>query len=184
MVSDDLRVVALQEANTAVGGLFGQLAFRTGVSLEDGLLQAEQAVRHVYQAYLAMLAGTTQMAVTIGDPRPQSTTVPPNEGELVATITDTQEFDVTVATADGRGFATADTLDYTVSDEAVVTVIGATDEDSHTATVRAGTPGTALVTITDNAVDPPLTAAVAVTVTAGPTVAISVTEGEPREQTP
>jgi len=184
MLSDELRAVALQEARAAAGMLFGQIAFRRGIDLEDGLEQALDAVDQVYQGFLAMLAGTSRMSVELGTPREQNTTHPDSERGLMATITDTQEFDVTITTADGRGFATADALTYEVDDEAVVSVVGATDEDSHTATVRAGAPGSALVTITDSAVTPPLTAAVAVTVTAGPTVAVNITEGEPREQAP
>jgi hypothetical protein len=101
----------------------------------------------------------------------------------MAQLHDNEQVDVTISAVDAKGFETADAITYEVV-EGDVTVVGATDEDSHTATIVAGTPGPYRVTATDaTAIDPvtnlPLAADISGVVSPAGAVSISVTEGTP-----
>ena len=100
---------------------------------------------------------------------------------------DNEQVDVTVRPVDAKGFESADALEYVVADETIATVVGATDEDSHTATIVAGVPGSTTVTITDpTAVDPatgnPLFVTIAVDTLPAGASALDVEVGTPVPQ--
>lgn len=93
-------------------------------------------------------------------------------------IHDNEQFDVTVAGEDSKGQATADTFTATSSDLTVVTVSDP-DVDGKTFTLTAGSPGSAVVTLsgpagTDGSV---ISVTEAVDVIVGSLATIAITEG-------
>lgn len=149
------------------------------------IAQVALLIVRVAYAYDAFLQGSVSMSVTVGDAYDQPTanaTTNPVSGGTAMQLKDNQQVDITVATADAKGYQTADLIDYSGFDATIVTVIGADDDDSHTATVVAGAVGTTTITITDNAVTPALSTDFLVEVIAGDTTAVNVTSGDPVDQ--
>jgi hypothetical protein len=86
-------------------------------------------------------------------------------------IHDTEQFTLTLEAQDSKGFAVADTLTWTVDNPAVVSL--QVSSDTMSATIVAGAPGSAVVTITDGT----LTATEAVDVVPGAVAKLVLTEG-------
>lgn len=84
---------------------------------------------------------------------------------------DTEQFTLTLEAQDSKGFAVADTLTWTVDDPNVVSL--QVSSDTMSATILAGAPGSAVVTITDGT----LTATEAVDVVPGAVAKLVLTEG-------
>lgn len=97
-------------------------------------------------------------------------------------IHDNEQFTLTVSEQDSKGQSVSDQLTWTSSDETVATVQVAADTMS--ATVVAGNPGSAVITVTDSASN--LSATEAVDVVAGTAATISMAEGtaEPQPSAP
>lgn len=75
---------------------------------------------------------------------------------------------------------TADAIEWAVDDGAVLTL--EVSEDGKSVTVLAGSPGSAVITVTDNSLDPAISATEAVDVVTGGTTMIQLTEGPVEEQ--
>jgi len=163
------------------------MALQPGEDRDATYARLEHAVLTTAETFLAWLHGPNRLLIEFGDIVNQDTLLPTgntNAGGNMAQLHDNEQVDITVSAVDGKGFASADTITYEVDDETVVTVVGGTDEDTQTATLVAGVPGSAVVTITDSgAVDSttglPLSATLAVDVIAAGAVAINVAVGTP-----
>lgn len=171
------RETALTAAVTMHAAINGDLTLRRGIDRQDTITDAENEIRSTADLFAAWLIGTTRISFTRGPVTDQTTGQPTgttNEGVPVQ-IHDNEKFDLTVATKDAKGFDTADQIDWAVDDDTVVTLN--VSPDGRTCTVVAGNPGSAVITVTDNAVDPALSATEAVDVVTGGTATITFTEG-------
>lgn len=180
MITDEMRSDAMASAVNLHQQRFSKVA------KYGGLDAARDEVLETYEVILARLGGTTSMTLTWGLPRDQDTGQvypwPKPPGDDMTQIPAGWEVDLTVDTKDKRGFKTSDLIEYVLDPaDGVATVEGATDEDSHTVTVKGAAPGSAVLTITDNAVTPPLMVTHAIDVVPGGTATVEVTAGEPRE---
>jgi hypothetical protein len=161
----------------------GGLRLCEGVSREQTITDAEQAVRETAETFAAWLNGTvrllvTRSAVTKQTPgSPAGTTL--NEENAVQ-IHDDEQFTLSVHTTDAKGFETADQIDWAVDNTDAVTL--QVSDDGRSCTVVAGQPGSAVITVTDSATDPVLSATEAVDVVAGGTATITLTEGDVSKQ--
>lgn len=100
------------------------------------------------------------------------------EGAVMAALTDTQKFAVTVQASDSKGFPVADSFTFTEdSNGAVITVTAG--EDGKSAIVSAVAPGSAVLTATDA---DGITGTLAVDVTTGGVASIVMTATDPTEQ--
>jgi hypothetical protein len=91
-------------------------------------------------------------------------------------IHDDEQFTLSVTETDAKGFPVVEDLTWTVDNTDVVTLTVADDKQS--ATVVAGNPGSAVVTLTDGT----LTVTEAVDVVAGDGALITLSEGVPEKQ--
>jgi hypothetical protein len=184
---DATRAEALDDAIRFHNDIRGDMRIERGENRDDTYARLTVAVLDTADTFLAWLRGPTRLLIEFGDIVQQDTLLPTgntNAGGNMAQLHDNEQVDITVSAVDGKGFASADTITYAVDDETVVTVVGGTDEDTQTATLVAGNPGSAVVTITDSAaVDSttglPLSATLAVDVIAAGAVAINVAVGTP-----
>jgi hypothetical protein len=178
-----LRQAALDASLRLHAQIEGEFALRPGVDRNETTLDAEFDVRSTAETFYAWLNGTTHLSLERGpvtkqtSGSPASTTL--NEENAVQ-IHDDEQFTLTVHTTDSKGFETADQIDWAVDDETVATL--QVSADGRTCTVLAGTPGSAVITVTDSATDPVLSATEAVDVVAGGTATISLTEGDVSKQ--
>lgn len=187
---DQLRVDALLAALDFHENVDGDFALTPGESRADTYARLRTAVLETADDFLCWLRGPNRLLITFGQVIHQNTLLPTgnhNAGGTVAQLHDNEQVDITVVAVDAKGFESADALTYAVGDETICTVVGATDEDSHTATIVAGNPGSTTVTVTDpTAVDPatsqPIFATIAVDVLPAGAVTITVTEGTPVPQ--
>jgi hypothetical protein len=184
---DATRAEALDDAIQFHHHIEDDMRIGRGESRFDTYIRLTEAVLTTADRFLTWLRGPNRLLIEFGDIVNQDTLLPTgntNAGGNMAQLHDNEQVDITVSAVDGKGFASADTITYAVDDETVVTVVGGTDEDTQTATLVAGVPGSAVVTITDaGAVDSttglPLSATLAVDVIAAGAVAINVAVGTP-----
>jgi hypothetical protein len=158
----------------------GGLHVRPGVDREQTVALAEHAIRASAEVFAAWLAGTVRLALTRGEVTHQETGEPtgtPNEGDPMQ-LHDDEQFTLSVDTRDARGFETADQIGWTV-DNADVTRLDIA-EDGRSVTVVALQPGSAVITVTDDAAG--LSATEAVDVVPGGTATIALVEGEVTRQ--
>jgi hypothetical protein len=143
---------------------------------------AEDAVRATAETFTAWLLGTTRIRLTRSPITSQTTGQPAGQAPEGATVQihDDETFTLTVNTRDARGFETADTIDWAVDNGDVLSL--QISDDSRSCRVVAGTPGSAVVTVTDTAIDPQLSATEAVDVVPGGTATITLTEGPVEKQ--
>jgi len=105
-----------------------------------------------------------------------------NGGTHMATLTDTQQVSLSVAEADAAGQpVTSDTLVWTVDNPAVITLT--VSADTYSAEAVAGTPGDAVITVTDSS-NTALTGTAALTVVSGAATTLLITEGDPVDVPP
>lgn len=165
---DDARALALTKALDFHADIDGDMRLQVGEDRDATYRRLEQAVLATAETWLAWLRGPTHLIVSFGPIVNQETKLPTGSthtGGTTMQLHDNEQVDVTVRPVDAKGFESADALEFTVSDDTVVSVVGATDEDSHTATLVAGNPGSAVVTITDpTAIDPATSAPIFVTI--------------------
>lgn len=177
-----LRQTALGAALKLHASILGDLMLQPGVAREQTITQAENEIRDTGEIFFAWLNGTTRITLTRGPVTNQAGAVTDtniNEENPVQ-IHDDEKFDLTVHTTDAKGFETADAIDWAVDDTSVVTLT--VSADGRSCTVVAGSPGSAVITVTDNATTPPLSATEAVDVVPGGTATISLTEGPVSKQ--
>lgn len=178
-----LRIEALGASLELHAQIEGEFALRRGVARNETTLDAEFDIRSTAETLYAWLNGTTRMVVTYGAVQKQT-------GVFAGPITFTEEntvqlhddekFTLSVRTVDAKGFDTADAITWDVDDTAVVTLN--VSEDGRSCEVLAGQPGSAVITVTDAATDPVLSATEAVDVVPGGTATITLTEGDVSKQ--
>jgi hypothetical protein len=173
-MTDGNRVLALQLAVSVVapsGG--GMPADKTG----DGTAVATMFYR--------WLEGPVVLFVTV-DPETFSQAAPEGPGTPTVRkgntvqLTDIQQVTLTVAEQDSKGQPASDQLAWAVDNPAVVAITPSADTMS--CLCVAGTDGTATVTVTDNSVNPPLTATDTITVVSSAATSLVIGEGTPENQ--
>lgn len=187
---DATRAEALDDAIEFHSRIDGDLRLRRGESTDETYARLTEAVLNTADTFLVWLRGPTRLLIEFGDIVNQDTSLPTgntNAGGNAMQLHDNEQCDVTVSAVDAKGFESADAIVYESADETVATVVGATDDDSHTATIVAGVPGSTVVTVTDPTAIDPITgaaifASIAVDVVAAGAVTIKVAEGTPVPQ--
>jgi hypothetical protein len=166
-----------------------QLAIQTIVP-EGGALPPEMKgsdVTAVAQIYYRWLEGPAVLFLTI-DPTtfdqaapegPGSPTI--REGNIVQ-LTDLQQVTLSIAEQDSKGQPVSDQLAWSVDNGSVISLVPSADTQS--CLCVAGTDGTAIVTVTDNSVNPPLTASDTITVVSSAATSLVISEGAPEVQPP
>lgn len=137
-------------------------------------------IRSNAETLAAWLLGTTHLSITRGPVLSQTTGLPTGtstEGDPMQ-LHDDEQTTLTVDTKDARGFETADTVSWTIDDGSVASLT--VSDDGRSCTVVAGTPGRAVVTVTD--ADAGLSATEAIDVVPGGTATISIVEGDVTKQ--
>lgn len=170
------REIALQAALELHAGIDGEFALQLGVGKESTVAAAENAVRSTAETFAAWLLGTTRIALVRGQVVSQTTGQPtgtPSEGAPMQ-IHDNEKFALTVDTKDAKGFETADSITWSADDNGAVIELQVSD-DSRSCEVVAVAPGSAVITVSDDAAG--LSATEAVDVVAGGTATISLVEG-------
>lgn len=171
----------------------GECKAQPGVDRAETTRRFEDAVRTSAEVWLAWLRGPVTMQVEWGRVVDQITKLPTGNviqpGGKMAQIRDNEEVDFTINPKDGKGFPSKDALIYAVDDPAVISVVGATDEDTHTGTIVGGDPGVTMLRVTDPTSIDPTTGetrswAANVEVVAGDAVSADFAWGAPRLQTP
>jgi hypothetical protein len=145
-------------------------AFDIGDARTEVLGTADVLYRWLTRPVTLTLAAGPAVNQTTGQPTTTPTGVPQMQ------LHDNEQVDLSVTTADAKGFATADSLTWMSSDESVATVT--VSADSKTGTVVAGNPGSAVITVSDGT----LSATEAIDVVPAGTATISIAEGTPVEQ--
>lgn len=97
-------------------------------------------------------------------------------------LTDLQQVTLSVAEVDSKGQPASGQLAWTVDNSAVISLVPSADTQS--CLCVAGTDGTAVVTVTDNSVTPPLTASDTITVVSSAATSLVISEGTPEDQPP
>ena len=172
-MTDPDRASALQ-ASAVFHAAVGDLAEKLGVDVADTIAAGETAVRNTAEVFLAWLKGTVSLTLIAGPITDQQsglpTGTPTTQGGTVQ-LHDNEQFDLTVDTKDAKGFETQDQVTWSSADESVATVV--VSDDTRTATVVAGNPGSTTITVSDGT----LTATEAIDVVAAGTATISLVEG-------
>jgi hypothetical protein len=181
--ASNLRQVALDASLRLHTQIEGEFTLERGVSGAGTVMHAEHEIRDTAETFYAWLAGTVRLVLTYGAIQKQTGVF---AGPITLTeenhvqLHDDEQFTLSVATKDAKGFDTADAIDWTVDDDTVVTLNVA--DDGRSCTVVAGQPGSAVITVTDSATDPVLSATEAVDVVAGGTATIQLAEGSVDKQ--
>ncbi len=97
-------------------------------------------------------------------------------------LTDLQQVTLSVAEVDSKNQPVSDTLTWSVDQPGVIALTPSADTLS--CLCVAGTDGTAVVTVTDNTVTPPLTASDTLTVVSSAATSLVITEGTAEDQPP
>jgi hypothetical protein len=156
---------------------------------EAGGLPAFQAgdVTYVAQTFYRWLEGPAVMFLAI-DPTTFDQAAPEGPGTptirrgINVQLNDLQQVTLSVAEQDSKGQPVADALDWSVDNGAVIAITPSADTQS--CLCVAGVDGTAVVTVTDNSVNPPLTASDSITVVSSAATSLVISEGTPEDQPP
>ena len=97
-------------------------------------------------------------------------------------LTDLQQVTLSVAEVDSKGQPVSDSLAWSVDNSSVISLVPSADTQS--CLCVAGVDGTAVVTVTDNSVTPPLTASDTLTVVSSAATSLVISEGTPEDQPP
>ena len=97
-------------------------------------------------------------------------------------LTDLQQVTLSVAEQDSKAQPVSDTLAWSVDNPRVIALVPSADTQS--CLCVAGVDGTAVVTVTDNSVTPPLTASDTLTVVSSAATSLVISEGTPEDQPP
>lgn len=139
-----------------------------------GTIGARRLILNTADEFRSWIAGPTVFRLIPGTVTEQSTGAPTgtptNDGGSMQ-IHDNEQFTLSVQATDSKGVAVADTLTWEVDDENVATVV--VSDDTMSATVVAGLPGSTVITVSDGN----LTATEAVDVVPGGVALLTVTEG-------
>jgi len=174
---DPARAAALQAA-VEFHASVGDLDLRCGVDAGQTIGAGQISVLDTAERFLTWLRGPAHMTLIAGPITNQTTGLPTGttpEGDTVQ-LHDDEQFDLSVDTKDAKGFETQDVIDWSVDDESVATLT--VSDDGRSATVVAGNPGSAVVTVSDGV----LSATEAVDVVAAGTATITLVEGAVSKQ--
>ena len=165
-----------------------QLAIETVVP-EGGGFPADKGsdVTCVATLYYRWLEGPAVLFMTV-DPTtfdqaaPEGPGTPTNRKGNTVQLTDLQQVTLSVAEQDSKGQPVSDTLTWSVDQDSVISLVPSADTQS--CLCVAGVDGTAVVTVTDNTVTPPLTATDTLTVVSSAATSLVISEGTPEDQPP
>ena len=165
-----------------------ELAIATVVP-EGGGFPASQGsdVTAVATLYYQWLEGPAVLFLTI-DPTTFDQAAPEGPGTptvrkgSTVQLTDLQQVTLSVAEQDSKGQPVSDSLVWSVDQPAVISLVPSADTQS--CLCVAGVDGTAVVTVTDNSVTPPLTASDTLTVVSSAATSLVINEGTPEDQPP
>jgi ABC-type sulfate/molybdate transport systems ATPase subunit len=156
-------------------GIDGELDLKRGEDGEVTVTHDEAMVLDTADRFYSWANGTVRIIFTEGevlDQGDEHRTGTKRQGDKMQ-IHDNEKFSLAAKTVDAKGFETPDQITWTVDNADVVSLVEA--PDSKSVVVVAGNPGSAIVTVTD--AEAGLTATEAVDVVAGGTALISLTEG-------
>lgn len=165
-----------------------QLAIQTVVP-DGGAFPAEKGsdVTTVATIYYQWLEGPAVMFLTV-DPTTFDQAAPEGPGTptirkgSTVQLTDLQQVTLSVAEQDSKGQPVADALAWSVDNGDVISLVPSADTQS--CLCVAGVDGTAVVTVADNSVNPPLTASDTITVVSSAATSLVIAEGTPEDQPP
>lgn len=141
---------------------------------------ALDSVRADAEVLTAWLLGTAHLTISRGPVVSQATGQPtgtPNQGDPMQ-LHDDEKVALTVDTKDAKGFETADAVTWTIDDGSVASL--SVSDDGRSCEVVAGSPGSAVITVADDAAG--LSVTEAIDVVAAGTATISIGEGTPEKQ--
>jgi hypothetical protein len=155
----------------------------------QGGLPPERAVdvTTVAGVYYRWLEGPAVLFLTV-DPTTFDQAAPEGPGTptimkgSAVQLTDIQQVTLSVAEIDSKGQPVSDTLAWSVDQPAVIALTPSAGTQS--CLCVAGTDGTAVVTVTDNSVTPPLTATDTLTVVSSAATSLVISEGTAEAQPP
>ncbi|GIH26049.1 hypothetical protein Aph01nite_43590 [Acrocarpospora phusangensis] len=150
---------------------------QTGVCACGAIRLAERRVRHTADVLAAFIVGTTviRLKPVVIVEEATSTSINPPEGATTMQMNTGQKFFVEVDTEDASGFDTHETIEWGISDEAVATL--QISEDTQSAWVVSGAPGSAVLTASIPNLN--LSATLAVDVVPAGTATIEIAASEP-----
>jgi hypothetical protein len=144
----------------------------------------EQKILDTASRFYAWLTGTVTLTLHEGPVVSQATGKPTGtthpEGENMQ-LHDDEKFNLSVDTKDAKGFETSDAIDWAASDGGTILALTVAS-DGRSCEVVAVAPGSAVITVTDNATTPPMTATEAVDVVPAGTATVSLAEGSVEKQ--
>jgi hypothetical protein len=180
----ETRMAALEAAVTMHAAIHGDLALQIGVDRAVTIAEAETEIRNTADVFAAWLLGTTTIHFTPGPVYDQTTGQPTDthDEENTMQLTDSQKSSLTVATRDARGFDTPDQVEWALTPDDGSIVTATVSDDSKTLAFSAVAPGQVDGTVTDNSVDPPLSAPFVISVVPAGTTTITISEGAVEEQ--
>ena len=133
------------------------------------------------------LAGPVALVLTV-DPTTFDQAAPEGPGTptimkgSAVQLTDLQQVTLSVAEVDSKGQPASDSLTWSVDQPGVIALTPSADTKS--CLCVAGTDGTAVVTVSDNSVTPPLTASDTLTVVSSAATSLVISEGTAEAQPP
>ncbi len=160
--------------------IIGGLRIRPGVARERTVAEAENAIRRTADVYAAWIAGTTRIRLIPGlvvDEASGALARADIQGDSTMQINTGQKFDVTADTEDAAGYDTNETIEWSIDNSDVASLI--VSEDGKTCTVTSGAPGSAVLTASLPNLDPPLSATLAVDVVPAGTATINLVASDP-----
>lgn len=144
-------------------------------------------VTTVADIYYRWLEGPAVLFLTV-DPTTFDQAAPEGPGTptirkgMIVQLNDLQQVTLSVAEQDSKGQPVADSLVWSVDAGDVISLVPSADTQS--CLCVAGIDGTAVVTVTDNSVTPPLTASDTITVVSSAATSLVISEGTPEDQPP
>lgn len=175
-----VRIAALRAAVDMHVSL-GSLALCPGVDRAHTIAQAHFDIRFTAQTFLAWLHGTARLRLIPGPIRDQETGeptgIPTPEGETVQ-INTGQKFAVTCDTEDAAGYDTVETIEWSIDNADVASLVIA--PDTRSVEVISGAPGSAVLTASIPALS--LSATLAVDVVPAGTATIELVAGDPVDE--
>jgi len=144
-------------------------------------------VTTVATIYYQWLEGPAFLLLTV-DPETFDQAAPEGPGQptvkkgSIVQLTDLQQVTLSVAEVDSKNQPVSDSLVWSVDNGDVISLVPSADTQS--CLCVAGVDGTAVVTVTDNSVTPPLTASDTLTVVSSAATSLVISEGTPEDQPP
>ena len=165
-----------------------QLAIQTVVP-DGGAFPAEKGsdVTTVATIFYQWLEGPAFLLLTV-DPTtfdqaaPEGPGTPTVKKGTVVQLNDLQQVTLSVAEVDSKNQPVSDQLAWSVDNGDVIAITPSADTQS--CLCVAGVDGTAVVTVADNSVNPPLTATDTITVVSSAATSLVISEGTPEDQPP